>query len=197
MIRPIGIFGNGQAGKDSLYASLKTILLEKEIASMRFALADKLKIELSEFVKEQYGISIFTKDAREKEIIRPIMVEHGRIKRSLTRGKYFTDYLTPFIKESLDSNIVPIISDIRYAVYEKDELSWVKEDLGGYLVHVERVLPDGSLVPPANIDEHENNLELLESRDFYLKWPTTDSLAERTNYVRAQLNDLINKITND
>lgn len=194
MILPIGLSGNAVAGKDSLYECLNLIFKEYNIQSERFALADFLKIELAEFTKTQYGISILTKDIREKTLIRPLMVEHGRARRTMSQGRYWVDYLTPKIKESLKNNIVPIVTDIRYAVYEKDELSWIREELGGYLIYIERVLPNGSLVPPANIDEQENNLKLAQVRDFYLKWPTTTSLEERLSYVRVQLKELIDKI---
>lgn len=193
-IVPIGLCGNATCGKDSLYDVLSSIFKQDNIETERFALADNLKNELAEFVSRQYGISILTKDLKEKTLIRPIMVEHGRIKRTLTNGKYWTNLLTDRVKESISDGKLPIICDIRYSVYDNDELQWIRDDLGGVLVYIERVLPSGELVPPANIDEKENNLKLIQACDFKIKWATTNNFLVRKDFAETQLRQLIQKI---
>lgn len=194
-IKPIGLFSNATAGKDSLFLILSEIFGDYGLSAKRFALADLLKSELSEFVRDKYKLSIFTKDPKEKSLLRPLMVEHGRIQRQLTNGTYWTGFLTPFVKESLSKGEIPIICDIRYSIYERDELSWLKDEIQGYLVHIDRILPNGDLVPPANKDEKENGQKLELKRDFYLRWPTTDNIERRKGYVLVQLDKLIKEIT--
>lgn len=196
MFIPIGLFSNATAGKDTLYDILESIFNKFEITTEKFSLASELKLELSDFTRKQYGISSFTTDPYQKTLIRPIMVEHGRVRRTMTSGSYWIDILHPKIKESLQNGNLPIICDIRYDVYQKDELSWLKNELNGLLIHIERVLPNGSLVQPANIDEIENGIKLEKQRDFHLKWPTTDNKELRLDIVKIQLSGLINKIKN-
>ena len=34
------------------------------------------------------------------------------------------------------SNDIPIVTDIRYSEYKKDEVDWVKNELNGVVVHI-------------------------------------------------------------
>lgn len=192
----LGIAGNGFSGKDTLYLILEKILKESNIETDRIALADPLKSELSEFTKSQYGINIFTKDYKEKEIIRPIMVSHGKIRRTLSQGRYFTDIAQKRLKENIEDGILSIVTDIRYMFYQTDEVDWLKSN-NGLLVYIERINQDGSIVPPANEDERENNEKIKLIADYTLRWPTTDNLDIRSDCVSIQLHNLIERIKNE
>lgn len=192
-IKLIGLASNATGGKDTLYLILEKILKEYNIETDRIALADPLKVELNDFCKTQYGISVFTKNPLEKEIIRPIMVSHGKVKRTLSRGKYFTDIAQKRLDENIKNNILTIVTDIRYIFYETDEVGWLKDNKG-LLVYIKRVNPDGTIIPPANSDEKENNEKIELIANYYLTWPTTEDLNVRKDCVSLQLKDLIKKL---
>ncbi len=192
----IGLASNATGGKDTLYSILERILKEYNIETDRIALADPLKSETSAFIKEHFnGLSSFTKDRKEKELLRPFFVVYGKIKRQLTNGKYFTDLATPRLLENIKENILTICTDVRYMIYDTDEINWLKNN-NGSLVYIERINQDGSIVPPANNDEKENNEKIKQIADFHLKWPTTENLEIRDDCVRIQLKDLINRTIN-
>ncbi len=196
-INLIGIAGNGFSGKDTLYLILEKILKESKIETDRVALADPLKSQVSAFVREHFnGISVFTKNKKEKEFLRPFLVVFGKLKRQISNGKFFTDLATPRLLENIKSNILTIVTDIRYMYYETDEVSWLRDNKG-LLVYIERVLPDGLLVQPANEDERENNEKIKQIADYKLVWPTTENEQIRIDYVKIQLKQLIERIVNE
>jgi len=116
-----------------------------------------LKKELNEFTKEKFKIDLFKCEGQEKELVRPLMVAYGKCRRVQTEGKYWTSLLDDKVKELKEENIVPIITDVRYIEYKEDEYSWIKSH-NGILIHLSRKLDDGSLVPPANIEEKSNGI---------------------------------------
>lgn len=195
-IKLLGISGVAFCGKDSLYKELEKILGFQGIETRRLALADELKIELNDFIRKNYGISAFTNDPDEKSIIRNLMVAHGAIKRKQSNGKYFTNILNRKIEECIFDNILPIITDVRFAEYQDDELSWIKSN-NGKVIHLKRISPDGSLIKAANSTEEQNDPKIESAADFKLVWPTTDNLIVREDYVRIQLKDLISQIIDE
>lgn len=192
----IGIGGCALVGKDSLYEILSKILKENNIITSRLALADPLKAEVNEFTKNNYNISAFTKNPAEKELIRPIFLCHGKIKRSQTNGKYFTSKASSILEDNIKNNILTICTDIRYANYSEDEIYWLRSN-GGILIHIERTGLDGRPVQPANLDEKENDPKICQSSDFKFKWPTTNDLTLREDIVKVQLKELIDLLINE
>lgn len=158
----IGISGSALVGKDTLCVALIKIFDEFfNLKSIRRSIAgDKVRNDLESLVSEKFGMNIQTPTNEEKTLLRPLMVEYGRIQRSITNGRYFIDSFEP-------SGLINIIPDIRYAEYEKDELYWITEEKGGFLIYMER---DGIL--PANIYEEENNKIIKEKANFVLNVPT-------------------------
>ena len=180
--------------KDTLYLILKEILVENSVNCQRFALADDLKLELNQFTTSNYDISAFTKNSKEKEIIRPLMVIHGKIKRDITHGKYWTGLLQPKIEESLKNNELPVITDVRYCKYSEDEVYWAKEVNKAILVHITRYDKNNIKIAPANLDEAENEPKLISAANFKLTWPTSDDRNLLKEIVKTQLSELINNI---
>ena len=170
----IGISGVGRSGKDSFYVYLKNLISrEFGVECRRIALADALKLDLDSFLWSSLGISAFTDDNQEKDLIRDIMVAYGKVRRKMTDGRYWTDLIQPMVDNCIFHNIVPIITDIRYNVFPEDELFWLKKKNNGILFHVERIIDiHGSLVQPANSDELANDSSLRLSADFSFTWPT-------------------------
>jgi hypothetical protein len=167
----IGISGVARSGKDTFYSILKKYLEEKEVKSERLAFADSLKKELYDFTKDKFKIDLFKCDDKEKELVRPLMVSYGKCRRIQTNGTYWTSQLDQKIEKLKKEKIIPIITDVRYIEYKDDEYAWLKSH-NGILIHLSRKLDDGTLVPPANIEEKSNDNKLKAVSDISLCWDT-------------------------
>jgi hypothetical protein len=194
-IQLVAIAGNATSGKDTAYSIFQKLLKEYNITTDRIGLGDFVKSELSEHCK-QYNISPFTKDIKEKTLLRDLMVAHGKIHRQISQGKHYTSLATPRLLENIKENILTFVTDCRYVVFPEDEYSWVKSN-NGVLVYIERTLTDGRVVPPANKDEEFNNTRLKELADYKLFWPTTDIEDIRIDCIKLQLDKLIERIINE
>lgn len=189
----IAISGNATSGKDTLFSIIQEILESKNIKCSRYALADDLKLEINQFTLSNYGISAFTKNPKEKETIRPLMVVHGKIKRNLTFGKYWTSLLQQKIDLAIESGILPIVTDIRYCEFSEDEHFWAKNVNKATLIHVTRFDKDNNKIEPANQDEAENELKLILNAHATVVWPTTDNKEFLIDLVKVQLKDILQK----
>ena len=175
----IGISGVAGAGKDLFYT-----MLSRYVKCKRYALADKLKLEINPFCKKFYKIDLFNCNRKEKDSIRDLMVFHGKYKRDQTDGKYWTRELTKIIKKDIKSKKIPkdhliCITDIRYNKYDNDEIYWLKNILGGSLVHVsqyEMKLLEGNsrktrvFKSAANSEEKREDPKLKASADHIVEW---------------------------
>jgi hypothetical protein len=187
----IGVGSCALVGKDKFYQVLSHVLKESGIQTERVALADALKGELNEFTNKKYGISSLTNDKREKEIIRPLFVVHGKIRRQMSNGKYWTNLVQERVDDICKEKILPVCTDIRYAQYSEDELYWLKNVNNGIYIHINRYLKDGTKVLPANNDEKENEPILAKSADFTLNWQTSDDFEFLVDTVKIQLSNLL------
>jgi hypothetical protein len=177
----IGIGGIAGCGKDLFFS-----LLSKRLPCKRFALADELKLETKDVLVSNYGIDPLTCGREDKDKIRPFLVFHGGIRREQTDGRYWVDKLTPKIKTHMESgygqNVV--VTDVRYDEKSKDEVHWLKEEIGGVLLHlscyeevVKGIDPKGSVSSvrvfphPPNETERLNDPRLKAQADYILAWP--------------------------
>jgi hypothetical protein len=190
----IGITGVARCGKDTFYSILKKYLEEKNIKSERLALADDLKKELNDFTKEKFKIDLFKCDGQDKELVRPLMVAYGKCRRVQSEGKHWTSQLEPKIKDLLKNNIIPIITDVRYIEYKDDEYAWLKSH-NGILIHLSRKLDDGSLVPPANIEEKANDNKLKAVADFTICWDTCQDTNFLYELMQKNLRNIYDRLT--
>lgn len=187
----IGLSGVAGAGKDLFFS-----LLSRKMKCTKFSLADALKKEVSPFTQKFYGIDPLTCSREKKEAIRPLLVTHGTIKRSQSNGRHWINKLNKKIKNNknnLASSIV-IITDIRYDDYPEDEVYWLMEELGGYLVHISlydvvpRLNADfRKYVMPANEEEARNNPKLQNKADYIIEWPREKDKALLGTHVNAFL----------
>jgi len=165
----IGFSGVAGAGKDLLFS-----LLSKRIKCRRLSLADALKAEVADFTKEAYGIDPLTCSPKDKEVIRPLLVFHGSVKRNRTMGRYWIDQMNNKILKNKIENETVIITDIRYDDYPYDEVHWLQEELKGLLVHISLIKEiNGKYLdrPPANREEERNDPKIQEKADYKLRWP--------------------------
>jgi len=192
----IGLTGVARSGKDTFFSILKKYLKEKGIESQRIALADELKKELSDFVEKKFKIDLNKCEGSDKELVRPLMVAYGKCRRVQTEGKYWTSLVDSKVKELKKDNTVPVITDIRYIEYKDDEYSWLKNH-NGILIHISRKLDDGSLVPPANIEEKSNDNKLKAVADYSVCWETCQDVNFLYELMQKHLKNIHEKYLQD
>ncbi len=190
----IGVGCVALAGKDTFYRLFSSLLTDYNIECERIALADQLKVEVDPFCREKYGISAFTKDPKEKEIIRDCFVSHGKIMRKLTNGKYWTSLVQPIVEGYKKEGKLVICTDIRFAEFECDEINWLKEKNEGIYIHINRFKENGDKFSPINSEEERNEKVLSNKADFKLNWVTSSDENYLKDTISIQLKDLISKI---
>ena len=181
----IGIAGASRSGKDTLCRSLIRILKEKyNIEAERMSIAgDLIKKNLQNIIMNSVGIDSFTENTEEKELIRPLLVEYGKLMRKWTEGRYFVENFQNINEKTL------IIPDIRYAEYEKDEIHWIRNEVNGYLIFLER-----ENIKDANETEQINNKKLKVLSNCCIYWGKLD---ENNENDRKNIDDYAIKILND
>jgi hypothetical protein len=190
----IGIAGVARSGKDT-FASILTNRLNAVGKSVdKFAFADALKQDCDAFCKEKLGVSAFTQVPNEKLLIRPLLVWYGDAKRKQSNGRYWVDIIDAKVKASKADFC--LVTDVRYDFYERDEISWVKQECHGLVVHVSRWSMNPTnvnlmgtfdkigavemyqkvFVPPANDHEKENDPKVKAKADHIVEWQNVDGL---------------------
>jgi hypothetical protein len=168
-----GISGVARSGKDK-FADLAIQFFEsKGIKAQKFALANQLKIDLHDFVFKNFGFSIFSASPQQKELIRPLMVAYGCAMRAKSNGTHWYNLLENQIRESAAD--IAIVTDVRFAEYEKDEVWWVTKHLKSKLIHLTRYDSSGNVVLPPNAEETINDCKIQNVADYHVKWKTDEA----------------------
>lgn len=159
---PIGIAGAARSGKDTLCRGIIHYLSTLGIGGIRRSIAgDTVKDDLKPLLREKFDIDSFTEDFDEKESIRPLLVEYGKLQRLKSKGRYFIE------KFEFTPEKVNIIPDIRYVEYPADEVHWLKNQVNGLLVFIRR-----KGVFDANDTEKVNNKIIRNYADIQIEWDT-------------------------
>lgn len=167
----IGIAGVARSGKDSLALEIENLIrASKGKTIYRTSLAQPLKEDCKDFIKDYLGLNVFTDNNEEKATFREFLVWYGKVKRQQTEGKYWTNLLDKRVEKFQPD--VCIIPDVRYQQYEQDEVSWLKSKENNILIHLQRIAINGEIVPPANMDESINDSIIQNSADYKIIWPT-------------------------
>lgn len=152
-------------------------VLEESIADTSVAIrsfAKPLKEDLEDFIFQKFGIDVFDCTDEEKAIIRPIMVAYGGSKRAQTKGTYWTGLMSEEIARLAEKGVeVVIVPDVRYCEFLEDEVVWLINQ-GGFLIHVSKILSDGTVQQPPNEDERRNDPLLKNAADITVEWPEQD-----------------------
>ncbi len=179
--RTIGICGAAQSGKDTLCNALIKVLQPQTYENgvyitnsyaRRFSIAgDQIREDLSQLIKQSMFWDIHQLDKYQKETVRPLMVEYGRMMRNSTKGRYFIETLS----NNTDFQDAPIriIPDIRYDEYQYDERYWVKDEHRGFLIYIDR-----KDIKPANKYEEENLQRLRLWADHIVYWDTLENIEQ-------------------
>lgn len=183
----IGVTGFARSGKDTFYQRCEQHLLKEGKKVCRFAFADALKDECDELLKKNTGISAFTEDPKEKELIRPLLVIYGtEIRRKLDQNCWIKKIQQSVIDKLMDDHFV-FITDVRF----RNEAEWVKMN-GGMVVNIAR---EG--VGPANHDEHRESHHIRKIVGNKIYWPSfgEEDLNKCDEYVLPFVNFLLRGTT--
>ena len=175
----IGIGGNARSGKDTLASNLVSILGELNIKAEKVSFANALRQSVDDFLLRELGISAFTEDKKEKDIIRPFLVFWGP---DIMRGRD-EDVWVKKLQSSLKEDQVNIISDLRFT----NELDWIQNNNG---VSVMLSRPNAN---PANKYEEEENKKLRQSVN--LKFSLADLKKENRDYIlKSVSHEILNSL---
>lgn len=175
----LSLSGNARCGKDSTFN-----ILSKYLPVKRVAFADELKRAVDPLCRDLFGISSFTSNSNEKEIIRNILVCVGNTARSLNENVW-VDKVRPIINNVLCDGHIPVITDCRFL----NECFFIQDELKGTIVHLDRVLSDGSILQPANPSEAENYPKLLSRANIHI---IASNLEELENEVKTKVLPMFN-----
>jgi len=176
----IAVSGVARAGKDTIANGLADVLkdMNPSLKILRVSFADDLKSEMRDFILEKFNIDTLSVDGKDKELIRPLLVAHGQVRRNQTQGRYWVDILEKKI-QTINPDIT-IISDLRFAEQDADELFWLKKN-NGKLIHVSRfnlIENKKQFVKPVNSDEKRNDPVLKNNSDFLISWRDSENEQE-------------------
>jgi hypothetical protein len=171
----IGISGYARSGKDTFGECLVKKLKEYGIKAKTYALATQLKIDIDFLTKNDFGISAFTKDDAEKIIIRPLLVGYGESWR-----KANPDHWIEIVDSNFEKGTLSIITDIRY----ENEAKYILKNQG-FLLNLNRQLPDGNYIKAANKEEELNAPLVQKLSSFNLTWATINDEKEIEDVVES------------
>ena len=200
----IGLSGVAGSGKDTFYQ-----LLAEQTPCVRISLADALKLEVNPWTLEHYGIDSTTSDREDKEKIREFLVFHGLRKREATAGRHWIEKAQEKIRAHTRGKYLQraahatiVITDIRYDDYPSDEVSWLKDELFGKLVHISQWhwfsdVEEGARIKkyilPANAEEERNDPKLKAKADYLFEAQKIESTDEEEikGILRPQMKEFI------
>lgn len=171
----IGISGYARSGKDTFGECLVKKLAEYGIKAKTYALATQLKHDISFLTEGDFNISAFTKDDKEKKIIRPLLVGYGEAWRNAN-----PDHWLEILDLNLQPKTLPIITDIRY----ENEAKYILKNQG-FVLNLNRQFEDGSYVQAANKEEELNSPLVKKLSSFDLAWMTTNDHKEIEDIVES------------
>ena len=160
-IKAIGLCGVARCGKDSFYSVAHSYLFDMGYQPLRFSFADALKDDLYSFLKEKTGISSFTDDATEKDLIRDFLVSYGSHLMRKINERYWIEKIEPAVTEQICRGFLPVFTDVRYP----NELEWIKNKLQGGIIHISRPTH-----PPANQEEELHDPLMQKGATVKFKW---------------------------
>ena len=94
---------------------------------------------------------------------------------------------------------VPVITDIRYQEYDKDEVDWLKNELNGVLVHISQYsTPEHGWecekydLLPINSEEKRMDPIIKRNADFLVKWRKINSDNPQDNdYLNSKVEEFV------
>jgi hypothetical protein len=189
----VAFCGYCRAGKNSFGDILQETLKDSapNLKVEQFSFANALRQELFHFINENFNIDAFTEDEEEKKIIRPILIAYGNAKRAQSKNQYWIQKIHKKIEKS-DCDVA-IITDLRFAETEDDELGWFQSQRGK-LFHIKRYVQKGKirvLQPAPNEFEKANDPKLEAAAYKKYKIPMVQEKDEFFKIVKDECENLI------
>lgn len=178
----VGITGLARSGKDSFYNLSKPIIESLNQKHARYAFADALKEESDELLSKYVGISAFTEDNSEKEIIRPFLVTYGTHIRRKLDPNCWIEKIHEKIKQNPNKDSWVFVTDVRY----QNEIEWIHK-LNGKAIHITR---EGNVAP--NQEELDNDPILKAHSDWQLSWKDFD--LEDMHLIKQTVSQILRQI---
>ena len=173
-LKVIGIAGVARVGKDTFADCLIDLFAEAGQKAQRVAFADALKEDLKDFLLAKTGVNPYTKDTSSKNLLRPLMVEYGRLMRSLTQGQYWIAEITEKIENNTKNNIISILSDVRYG----NEAEWINQFRSGITIHLHR-----TGIEAANKEEASHDPYAQKASHYSINWRNCENATQLHNQV--------------
>ena len=199
----VGVSGVARSGKNLFCDMIIKELANQGYTAKQFALANALKRDCENFLKNQCDLDVYTDNTHQKTLFREFLVWYGDLRRKQTNGRHWIETMNDTISQYTGD--VALISDVRYAHYANDELTWVTHEHEGLLIHLRRyeksssavIEADGTIkfdyVKPPNEHERINDPKLREGAHFQLDWPTVENPFDNLE-IRAMINDVTTEI---
>ena len=192
----IAFSGAARVGKDTFAKSLiKQLNLSiPNLVCQKYSFAQGVREELQEFIEKHYNINPWTEEDKEKEIIRPLLIAHGNAKRTLSKNRYWIDFLCKKLR-SQNTVDVAVISDLRFAMSENDEGSWVKNNRGLH-IHLRRYEEQNGIkkiIKPTISFEKQNEPLLLKNSNMVVDIKNFDNEKD----LQIQVEHICEKIIMD
>ena len=200
-IKLISLGAYGRAGKDTFYLIAKNILEKNGYNSIRMAFAEEVKRDLDPFLKEKVGISAFTENTEEKNLIRPFIVAYSTTLMRKINPNIWIDKLREHIKSftsdlecfRLDTDII-FIADLRF----ENEVDMLKNEYDGKCIHVKKYYYDNDgkkwYNPPANDEELKNDPLVQLKSDILIEWPEVKEDTINNPDLNKIVLDTLNKL---
>lgn len=182
-----GISGKKRVGKNSLSQGFINHFEKLGLRAKNYAFADELKKELDPLFLLNAGVSAFTEDPVEKELVRKVLISYGTGYWRQKDPDHWIKKLAAQLKRDEGEVDVAIVSDARFA---QNEIPWIKS-LGGKIIYLIRYDDNGNEFPPAGIDEEMNDPELRKSADFIFSWGNYKDNLEKCYYTASSWLDNI------
>ncbi len=182
----LGLGGKKRVGKNTLANAFIKKFAAKNILAKQYAFADELKRELDPLFLLNAGVSAFTEDPFEKELIRKSLISYGsgywRVKDP--------DHWIKRLEQNLNNQSSPHIALITDARFALNEIPWIQKQ-GGKIIHISRFQDNGEEFPPAGEDEAENDPLIKESADYKFSWNNYhDNLSDCYNTAEQFFNEI-------
>lgn len=193
----VGVSGFARSGKNTLCDILNNFCKSKGLESKVFSFAFALRQDLNSFCTEKFGISAFTETSEEKNKIRPLLISYGEVQRNLSSGTYWLSKLKPEINNFFkNGGSVALISDLRFKVFDFDEIDFVRSYPNSLIYCVSRIKENGEEVKAAHTSEAENFPKICKKSDVNCTWKTVQTNSQDLIFNAMPFLNSLNKKIN-
>ena len=211
-IKIIGISGVARSGKNTFGNIAQDIFIKNGYEPIQVAFADLLKNEVDHMLtNNNFNLSAYTSDSKQKENIRPLLVWWGMARRLTSNGSYWIDKVDKYILGTLQNwhakgysdNIVFINTDCRFS----NEVDYI-HSRGGKIIHIKKYemreasqmepgLSNKCYIQPPNDEERKNDPIVQKMADQKFEWEHINESDPEILKNNSYLQDLVINALNE